>query len=582
MRSFWILFISLVSSCSHAPKTQSATATRPQGADDKRFESVRPTHEATGKSFAVASQGVATSNAAKEMIDAGGNIIDAFAAASLAIGVERPHSTGLGGGGFLLYRDGKTKKVYAFDFREKAPLAAKKNMFLDAKGEVAANRSTDGVLAIGVPGEVAGVMAIHRRFGHLPISKVFGPAVRLADQGFKIYPELADAITGDSATLKKDPQALRLFFDSKGHPKKTGDLLVQKNLARALRLISSQGERAFYRGRIAKALVAQQKKLGGLITSQDLAKYQMKERQPAVGDFLDAKIYSMPPPSSGGTHVVQILKVIELLKLNRETPFSIENVNETAQDMQRTFYDRAQYLGDSDFLKVPVKGLTSAAYNLKIAEAILKHERATPPAEIKNGDPFSYESNQTTHFTMMNAQGDVATSTQTINGHFGSKVMVPDYGIFLNNEMDDFSAKPGALNMFGAVGSTANEVAPQKRPLSSMSPTIVEQGDTVIALGSPSGTRIISCVAQTIANRLYYGMPLYAAQSALRYHQQYSPDQIQVEAPGFGGDLKSGLEKLGHTVVEKDLGCRVQAVEKSATGLTAVSDPRGEGIALGF
>jgi len=588
---FFFTTLLLTHSCSH----NTSNKKKLEQVEKAFFQNKNNSHIAEGKQFAIASQGEATSRAALEMIQAGGNIIDAFAAASFVISVERPHSTGLGGGGFLLFHNAHDNKTYAFDFREKAPLASTRDMYLNKKNEVIAEKSTYGALATGVPGLVDGVIKIHQKFGKLTLDQVIAPAIDLAENGFEVYPELEKAIQHTSEKLKKDPQALSLFFDKNKNPLKSGDLLLQKNLAKALKTIAKQQEKSMYssQGAIAQALVKHQKNLGGIITFKDLESYETKSREPISQKFLGHTLYSMPPPSSGGAHVVQILKLLEILAPNPKTPFDSKNIFQTAESMRHAFYDRSRFLGDSDFTQVPLTGLTSQEYLQKIAEKISQNSTATKSNEIRGLNPFEYErlnneSSETTHFSMIDAEGSAISSTQTVNGHFGAQIMIPGFGIFLNNEMDDFSSKPGALNLYGAVGSSANEIVPEKRPLSSMSPTLVlHNGQPILALGSPSGTRIINCVAQVLANRMYYKMSLSEAQSAPRFHHQYIPDVLQVEKSAFhdnvwNEELTEKLTQLEYKVENKELGCRIQAVERNLNSVKAVADPRGQGTAKAF
>lgn len=539
----------------------------------------RELYEATGTKFMVASQGEATTLAARKMLVAGGNVVDAAAAASFCISVERPQSTGIAGGGFMLVHLPGTGTL-AFDFRERAPAKSTEKMFQDAKGEVVPGKSTEGGLAVGIPGMVAGVVGIHKKYGKLPLAKVMQPAIELAENGFAVYPHLAAALEKQKDVLWKSEAARPIFFKGEGQPLKLGDTLKQADLAKVLKAIAAKGRDGFYKGWVADALVAENTRLGGVITQADLNAYQIRARQPVKDDYGPYDIVSMPPPSSGGTHIVEILNVLEELPLAKQDAYSPESIHSTAAAMQFAYHDRTKYLGDSDFVKVPLKTLTSDAYAGTLRKSI-DPAKAKKFTEVKAPDARK-ESKETTHFTIADASGGVVTSTQTINGWFGSGVVVPGTGMVLNNEMDDFSAKPGVPNKFGLIGGKENAIQAGKRPLSSMSPTIVlKKGKPVLALGSPSGSQIITCVTLTTLNYLTYKKPLYDSVAALRYHHQWTPDQLLVEAPGFPEPVTAELKKKGYDVQVGDIGCKVQAVAFEEGKLRGVSDPRGEGLAIG-
>lgn len=568
MRALFLLMVLI--GCSHKVRIVAPTTTEP-----------RVAHEAEAIKAMVTTQGQGTTHAALSLLNREGNIIDAFVAASFAISVERPHSTGIGGGGFLLYFSKAENKVYAFDFREIAPLAASKNMYLTKKGETQELLSQEGVLAVANPGLVKGLYEIHARFGKLPWKDCIQPAIKLAREGFPLYEQLHEALEDRRELLLQDPEARVTFFTKEGKTPLLGTTVIQENLAKTLEIIADKGSEGFYSGKVADSIVKTIKSKKGLLTHKDLRTYKMVERTPVTGMYKGLKIYSMPPPSSGGIHVIQILKMLEPYDLKGMGPQSTDAVHLTANAMQRAFLDRASYLGDPDFHPVPTKELTDDSYLKKLSQSI-NTEKAIKASDLKP-IPLPYESSDTTHFTIADKDGNLVASTQTINGWFGSGVIAKGTGIILNNEMDDFAQKIGAQNLFGAVGGQNNLVEPRKRPLSSMSPTIITKNDEpFMALGSPSGTRIITCVAQTILNSVEFDMPLYEAVAATRIHQQWQPDQLKIETPFLEPKVEQELKERGHDVVHERLGCSIQAIRKNKKGWNGVSDPRGEGLAQGI
>lgn len=537
---------------------------------------------ASGKKFVISSQGVEASRAAAEILHKGGNLVDAMVAASLVIAVERPHASGLGGGGFLLYREAKTGKIYAIDFRARAPLAATEKMFLDKNGNVIKNLAYDGILAVAVPGLVAGLSEIHARFGRLPFAQLAGPAIRLARSGITVYPHLFKALTVRKSILAKYPASAKIFLKPSGEPYGLGERIVQNDLAKSLTLIAKTGAKAFYRGALADALVAESERLGGLITSKDLIKYKVKWRSPVSTDFRGFQVYSMPPPSSGGTHVIEILNTLERDPLASYGVLTSREIHLTASAMQLAFADRAEYMADSDFKIVPVKGLISKSYG-KLQRQRINDEIHIPSDQIKAGIPNANEPSDTTQLSMIDAEGNMISTTQTIYGFFGSGVVVPGTGIVLNNTMDGLTAKVGSPNFFGAIGSAANIIEPYKAPLSSMAPTlVVRDGVPVLSIGGIGGTRIITCVAQTILNYLALDLPLYDSVATVRFHHQWKPDVLEFDAPGPSLQVVQALREMKYKV-EIDpglIGCRVMAAARENERLIGTSDPRDIGISI--
>jgi gamma-glutamyltranspeptidase/glutathione hydrolase len=563
----------LISACCHSPAPAQKAAVVLAAEERPRTDHV----EATGAKYAVSTQGKYSTDAAHAILAQGGNLIDAAVASSFVLAVERPQSTGLTGGGFLMYREASSGKIYAVDFRERAPLKALEKMFLGKDGKPDPHLSRDSIFASGVPGLTAGLVEIHQRFGKLSLAQVIQPAIDLADKGFPVYHTLARALDARADSLLADPYAKGIFGRADGKILKESDLLVQKDLAQTLRQIAKSGRKGFYEGPVAKKFLAYFKNKQGLITNQDFKAYKVHWREPVRGTYKGYDIVSMPPPSSGGVHVVQFLNFLENDGLNSLGAQSVSAIHLEAASLQSAFTDRAKYMGDPDFVKVPVKGLTDKKYAQARRQEV-SLDKARHVADVTAGNPLPYESSETTHFSMMDDQGNMIASTQTINGWMGSGLVVPGTGLVLNNEMDDFSALEDTQNMFGAVGGKQNSVQAEKTPLSSMSPTLVlKDNKPVLAVGAPGGTRIISCTAETILNVLEFKMPLYEAVSSLRYHHQWRPDVLTIDPPGPGPAVIQELEKKGYKVEIKPIGCHVMAVSAEDGLFRGVADPRDIG-----
>lgn len=540
-------------------------------------------YQAKSRQVMVTSEGYYSSQIAAKILGKGGNVADAATALTFAIGVEKPHLTGIGGGGFLLFWKKGMSKPTSFDFREMSPNKATEDMYLDAKGELIKNKSLDGPLANGVPGMVKGILHFHHLYGKLPLPVVMKEVIELARNGFPVTEELAREIKSRQEVLQKYPASKSIFFKNGGEePLKQGDILHQEDLAHTLELIARHGEKVFYQGEIAQKIIQEEKKWGGIMTAEDLKGYRVKQRRPVHGDYKGYTLYSMAPPSSGGVHVIEILNTVEFDDLAKWGPQHPRSLHLMASAMQFAFADRAKFLGDPDFVHVPMEGLTSNAY----AKEVRRHINlgaVVPENKVLPGHPefFEHESEKTTHFSIMDHDGNTVVSTQSLNGPLGSGFVVAGTGILMNNHMDDFAAKVGGANLFGAVGGYNNRIQAKKRPLSSMSPTIVmKQGKPILALGTRAGTRILTCVAQTILNYLEFKLPLYDAVMSTRFHQQWHPDELRVDVAGFAPEVTEELQRLGYKINYKDLGCRIQAVARSDEGeLIGVSDGRGEGLA---
>ena len=538
-------------------------------------------HPVYGKNGMVASeQGLAT-QVGLDILKQGGNAIDAAVAVGFALAVVLPNAGNIGGGGFMVLHDDKTGKDVAIDFREIAPAKASRDMYLDNQGNVIDGKSLFTHDASGVPGTVAGMEYALKKWGTMPLSKVLEPAIKLADKGFIVSDVLAQTLKEEKSTLGKWSASKAIFFKN-GEPLKSGDLLVQKDLAKSLRLIAKQGAKAFYQGEIATKIAKEMQSQGGTMTLEDLKAYKVVERQPIIGDYRGYKVVTMPPPSSGGVHLIEILNMLEHYPIKEDGVNSAKNIHHMAESMKLAYADRSEYLGDPDFVKIPVTGLTSKAYANERVKTI-DDNKARLSSDIKPGKPQPYESDQTTHFSVMDKAGNAVAVTYTLNLNFGSGIVVEGTGILLNNEMDDFSVKPGVPNAFGLVGGAANAIEAKKRPLSSMTPTIVMKNNKPwLVTGSPGGARIITTVLQSVVNTIDHEMNPAEAIITPRVHHQWLPDELRVEA-GISPDTIKLLQDKGHKVVTKAPMGRIQIIQADDSGFYGYSDPRNpDGKTLGF
>ncbi|ATR78760.1 gamma-glutamyltransferase [Moraxella osloensis] len=538
-------------------------------------------HPVYGKNGMVASeQGLAT-QVGLDILKQGGNAIDAAVAVGFALAVVLPNAGNIGGGGFMVLHDDKTGKDVAIDFREIAPAKASRDMYLDTQGNVIDGKSLFTHDASGVPGTVAGMEYALKKWGTMPLSKVLEPAIKLADKGFIVSDVLAQTLKEEKSTLGKWSASKAIFFKN-GEPLKSGDLLVQKDLAKSLRLIAKQGAKAFYQGEIATKIAKEMQSHGGTMTLEDLKAYKVVERQPIIGDYRGYKVVTMPPPSSGGVHLIEILNMLEHYPIKEDGVNSAKNIHHMAESMKLAYADRSEYLGDPDFVKIPVTGLTSKAYANERVKTI-DDNKARLSSTIKPGKPQPYESDQTTHFSVMDKAGNAVAVTYTLNLNFGSGIVVEGTGILLNNEMDDFSVKPGVPNAFGLVGGAANAIEAKKRPLSSMTPTIVMKNNKPwLVTGSPGGARIITTVLQSVVNTIDHEMNPAEAIITPRVHHQWLPDELRVEE-GISPDTIKLLQDKGHKVVTKAPMGRIQIIQADDSGFYGYSDPRNpDGKTLGF
>lgn len=516
-----------------------------------------------------------------DILKRGGNAIDAGVAVGFALAVVLPNAGNIGGGGFMMIHDAKTNKNIALDFREVAPLAATRNMYLDTNGNVIKHRSLYTHAAVGVPGTVAGLAHALKEHGTMRLADVITPAIKLAEEGFIVSPTLALTLNAEKDNLGKWPASKAIFFKN-NRPLQAGELLVQKDLAHSLRLIAKQGPAAFYTGDIAKRIAADMQAHQGLITAEDLKNYAIVERTPVRGNYRGYDVLSMPPPSSGGAHIVQILNILERYPLKTYGHNSAQTIHVMAEAMKLAYADRAEYLGDPDFVKVPLKGLTSRNYAQTLAKKI-NPERANTATDIKPGQPQAYESDQTTHYSIVDRHGNMVATTYTLNTNFGSTIVAAGTGILLNNQMDDFSVKPGVANAYGLIGGDANAIAARKRPLSSMSPTFVlKDNKPFLITGTPGGARIITTTLQTILNVIDHDMNVAEALIAPRIHHQWTPDELRIEK-GISADTIAILRNKGHTISLQPTMGRAQTIQIKNGRFYGYSDPRNpDGKTLGF
>lgn len=524
----------------------------------------------------VASDNKEATEAGLKILKDGGNAIDAAVTIGFTMAATYPRAGNLGGGGFMLIYLADSREVIAIDYREKAPKAVTRDMFLDKDGNVDKEKSRHSYLAAGVPGTVAGLSLALEKYGTIPLKKALKPAIKYAKNGLDVNYELSSSLKSVKERMKKSPDAYNTFFKEDGDSYDIGEKIVQKDLAWSLKQINKHGPDAFYNGKIAEKIVSDMNENDGLITADDLSSYKPVIRKPIYGTYRGYEIYSMPPPSSGGIHLIQILNMLEHFDISNIGHNNSRSVHIIAEAMKLAYADRSKYLGDSDFVQVPISELTSKKYAKYLSKKI-NLNKSTPSKNIGPGNPYIAGGNDTTHFTVIDKSGNVVSNTYTINFSYGSKIMAKGTGILLNNEMDDFSAKPGVPNAYGLVGGEFNAIEPEKRMLSSMSPTIVlKDKKPFLATGSPGGSRIITTVLHIISNVIYHKMNIATATASPRFHHQWLPDILFMES-GFSNDTNKILEKKGHEIkVGRAMGS-TQSIMKIGDYYYGYSDPRRAG-----
>jgi len=537
----------------------------------------------------VASTNEVASQVGVDIMERGGNAVDAAIAVAFALAVTHPAAGNLGGGGFMMIRlqDGRST---AIDYREMAPAAATRNIYLDKNGNVISGEggSIEGYRAAGVPGTVRGMELALKKYGSgkLTWTQLIEPARRLAANGFTVTNSLARGLRGSRDYLSKYPETKRIYLNN-GKLYNEGDTFVQPDLAATFARLQQRGPNEFYEGQTAQLIVDDLKQHKGLITMEDMRGYVAKEREPLRGNYRGYEIISMPPPSSGGAVLIEMLNILEGYDFTKIDWASSERYHLTTEAMRRAFADRAEYMGDTDFVKVPIAGLIDKKYAAQLRSTI-NPERASNSEQVKAGKPLGYESDETTHFTVVDAEGNAVANTYTLNNSYGSAVVAKGTGVIMNDEMDDFAAKPGTPNLYGLIQGERNSVAPHKRPLSAMTPTFVLRKDGAFwfTVGSPGGPTIINTVLDVITNVIDYNMNIQQAIDAPRIHHQWLPDELVYEPFGLSGDTQKALIARGHRLVDKPryLGdCEgIMIEEKSGMRLGATDPRRSDGMAVGY
>ena len=540
-----------------------------------------------GKNGMVVSVDEYASQVGIDILKKGGNAVDAAVAVGFALAVTFPAAGNIGGGGFMIIRSPDTEEAVALDFREIAPGKATPDMYLDEKRNYVEERSLSGHLAVGVPGTVKGFELAMEKYGNLKWEDVISPAVELAGKGFKLNKRRADSFNRlNKEFMRGTKEFLRIFSKPDGSEFKEGDIFIQKDLARSLRLIAKDGSQAFYEGQVAELIAQDMKKHGGLITKEDLGKYEAFVRKPVTGTYRGYQVISMPPPSSGGTALIEMLNILEGFDLGQKEKYTPETLHLIAETMKFAFFDRARYMGDSDFSEIPVKLLTSKSQAEDIRGKI-DLKKVTPSATMGEEILTIEEAKETTHYSVIDKEGLAVATTYTINGWYGSGVVAEGTGILLNNEMADFNMKPGYTDDKGLIGTKPNLIEPHKRMLSSMTPTLViEDGKVFMITGSPGGRTIINTVLNVIINVIDFNMPIQDAIDAARMDHEWMPDLLRLEKKGITEELIESLKAMGHTMKESSRwrqGDAHSILIDPKTGLYyGAADKRSQGSAIGY
>ncbi len=549
-----------------APQVFAQTTTRP---------AIAKSRAVTAQNGMVVTEESRATRIGVEILKKGGNAVDAAVAIGFAMAVTYPTAGNIGGGGFMLVRLAQNNQIVAIDYRETAPAAATKDIFLNFLGEADPRKSRDEGLAIGVPGTVAGLSLAHQKYGSgkFTLAELMAPAIKLAREGIFVDAELADSLAKSKPVLERWPSTAAIFLRTDGSLPQPNELLVQRDLADTLETIAQQGPRAFYEGPIARAIARSVRQAGGIMTVEDLARYQAVERAPVRGSYHEYDIYSMPPPSAGGVHLIQILNILNGFDLAPLGPNSGQAAHIKIEAMKLAYADRAKFLGDPDHVKVPVAGLISRIYAGELRKKI-DPDKGLKASDLAAGMPSPFEGDHTTHYSVVDRDGNAVANTYTLNLRYGTGLVADGTGVLLNDELDDFSAKPGSPNAFGLVGGTANAPGPGKKPLSSMAPTVVMKGrDLVLVTGSPGGSRIITTIANVIVNLIDYHMSLPEAVAAPRIHHQWIPDEVRVE-PDIPADMIYVLERRGNKVTQSTPWGSANSILVTQKNLQGVADPR--------
>ncbi|MCI0622469.1 MAG: gamma-glutamyltransferase [Acidobacteria bacterium] len=544
-----------------------------------RAASKSPVHAKHGM---VASAEKRASQIGIDMLKKGGNAVDAAVAVGFALAVTHPTAGNLGGGGFMMIRFAGGETV-CIDYRETAPAAAGREVYVDSSGQVVPKASTEGYRASGVPGTPAGLCLAQKKYGRLSLKEVMQPAIDLAEKGFPVSEHLSESLRKAADLLGLFPESRRVYLNE-GKYFEPGEWLLQKDLASSLRAVRDQGAEAFYRGLVARRIASVYAEHGGWITQQDLASYEPRFRTPLRGSYRGYEVITMPPPSSGGTVLLEMLNGLEGYDLSSMGAGSSRTIHLVTEVMRRAFRDRAELMGDTDFVKVPVSQLISKSYALEIRKQI-DPDKASVSLSLPARVLPAPEATETTHFSVVDKDGNAVANTYTLNGGYGAGVTLEGTGILMNNEMDDFTSKPGVPNAYGLIQGEANAIVPGKRPLSAMTPTfLTREGKLFLVIGSPGGPTIMNTVLQVILNLVDFGFTIQEAIDAPRFHHQWLPDELRLEQPGFSEDVTKALEARGHRLVFRSFMGDAEGilVEPKTGALLGASDPRGDGLTVGY